>query len=393
MRTRSYGWLGPLLALLLIACIGLGAAYWVTRARPSGALPTATPSPDAPAASGVDTRTPLTPRAVPFPSIAIEDHPFPLDGAHLTVACEACHPDGAYQGTPQECVDCHPDPHDGLFGQPCVRCHDTVDFYGEFDHVDAVDCDRCHAGTAPAGHYAGQCSRCHLNTTDWTQIEFDHTGYADCQSCHSDAAPASHYAGQCSQCHSSTTDWAVVQFNHSGFTDCVSCHSIDAPASHYPGQCSQCHGTDSWAGVQFNHGGFTDCASCHNVDTPANHYPGQCSNCHASTTDWAVVQFNHSGFTDCVSCHSGDAPANHYPGQCSQCHGTDSWAGATFRHTFPLDHGGANRNCATCHPGGNTSSYTCYNCHSQREIAEKHLDEGISGFQNCMRCHPTGRED
>ena len=162
MRSRFRGWLGPLLTMLVILGVGVGVWYWASRVRATGAPPTATPYLDTPTAPGTDPALLLTPRAVPFPTIAIEDHPFPLDGAHLVVSCDACHPEGVYQGTSQECVDCHLDPHDGLYEESCVRCHDAVDFDGEFDHVDAVDCDRCHAGDRPDDHYTGQCSHCHL---------------------------------------------------------------------------------------------------------------------------------------------------------------------------------------------------------------------------------------
>jgi hypothetical protein len=40
-------------------------------------------------------------------------------------------------------------------------------------------------------------------------------------------------------------------------------------------------------------------------------------------------------------------------------------------------------------------TYTGYGCHehSPEEIREEHLEEGIRDFDDCMRCHPTGRED
>jgi hypothetical protein len=105
------------------------------------------------------------------------------------------------------------------------------------------------------------------------------------------------------------------------------------------------------------------------------------------------VQFNHAGFDNCASCHAGRAPANHYPGQCSNCHSTSTWGGATFSHRFPLDHGDANRNCQTCHPGNNTGTYTCYSCHERGRVADKHREEVEGDFSDCMRCHPTGKED
>jgi hypothetical protein len=52
---------------------------------------------------------------------------FPLTGAHVNVACAACHPNGVFVGTPTNCSACHNDPtfHAGAFGLNCVTCHTT----------------------------------------------------------------------------------------------------------------------------------------------------------------------------------------------------------------------------------------------------------------------------
>ena len=103
MRISRFGWIGPLLALLLIASIGIGIAAWFTRARSDGtlsigSLPEAT----------VEPRLATESRPVSFPPDALQDHPFPLDGAHAEADCEGCHTEGTYKGTAQECQDCHP---------------------------------------------------------------------------------------------------------------------------------------------------------------------------------------------------------------------------------------------------------------------------------------------
>jgi hypothetical protein len=52
---------------------------------------------------------------------------FPLTGAHVNVACAACHSNGVFAGTPTNCSACHNDPtfHAGAFGLNCVSCHTT----------------------------------------------------------------------------------------------------------------------------------------------------------------------------------------------------------------------------------------------------------------------------
>ncbi len=320
---------------------------------------------------------------------------------HYEKQCSNCHASTSSWTAVQvkhtgftDCQSCHAaDAPSAHYGDQCSNCHLSTATWVElqFDHSGFTDCQNCHADSAPANHYDGQCSNCHT-ATSWPTVQFNHDGFTDCQSCHAGSAPANHYGGQCSNCHA-TSNWGSVQFNHSGFTDCQSCHAGRAPANHYGGQCSNCHATSNWGSVQFNHSGFTDCQSCHAGRAPANHYGGQCSNCHTSTSSWGSVQFNHSGFGDCRSCHAGNAPPNHFQDQCSNCHSTATWAGASFAHTFPLDHRGANGNCQTCHPGGNYATYTCYTCHDAGEIAGKHREEGITDLANCVRCHPTGREE
>ncbi len=55
-----------------------------------------------------------------------------------------------------------------------------------------------------------------------------------------------------------------------------------------------------------------------------------------------------------------------------------------------MNHGGANGQCAKCHPSSLTS-YTCYNCHKQSDIASKHA--GIKNLSDCVACHPSGKGD
>ncbi|MBI5033161.1 MAG: hypothetical protein HZB51_21790 [Chloroflexi bacterium] len=52
-------------------------------------------------------------------------HSYPLDGAHIKTACEKCHRNGVYAGTPRDCVACHRDVHVPTLGQQCATCHTT----------------------------------------------------------------------------------------------------------------------------------------------------------------------------------------------------------------------------------------------------------------------------
>ncbi len=336
------------------------------------------------------------PLAVPFPSspeLVAAHSFFPLTGGH-NVNCSTCHRSGYYQGTDPTCISCHAsdDAHKGSNGTDCVQCHSIENWQdASFDHstIGTTDCVECHA--PPANHFAGACTACHSDTTNFKNALFNHAtiGNADCATCHT--PPANHFAGACAACHSDTTNFKNALFNHAtiGNTDCATCHT--PPANHFAGACAACHSdTTNFKNAFFNHAtiGNTDCAACHTP--PTNHYPGACRNCHVDTNSFGNVSFNHAGLTDCQSCHA--APANHFPGQCSNCHNTSTFSGATFNHTFPINHEGTNGQCANCHPGGNTSTYSCASCHSPQDVANEHNEEGITNTANCISCHADGTE-
>jgi len=374
---------------------------------------------------------------VPFPPNATPGaHDFfPLTGRHAALACGDCHVNGNYQGTAKLCVDCHTGSKlANHFPGACDTCHTTTAWTpANFNHTGFTDCVACHTQNKPANHYDGQCSLCHT-TTAWNPAHFNHTGFTDCVSCHTKNKPANHYDGQCSLCHT-TNAWKPASFNHSviGGTDCSTCHQ--PPANHWPMPCTRCHhDTGNWKNARFDHSviGGADCSTCH--QPPANHWPAPCTRCHSDTNNWKNARFDHSviGSTDCSACHAGRMPPNHFSGPCSACHkdtgnwknaafdhgtiggadcsachqpppnhfqgackdchtDTGNWKNASFSHSFPLGHGGANGNCATCHPGNNYGSWTCTACHSQVKMDDKHKE--IAGYTggNCMACHANGR--
>ena len=323
---------------------------------------------------------------------------------HYQGACSACHSDTtnfknavfnhATIGS-QDCAACHSPPPNHYQGA-CRDCHtDTGNFKNAvFNHstIGGQDCAACHA--PPPNHYQGACRDCHTDTGNFKNAVFNHStiGGQDCSACHS--PPPNHYQGACRDCHTDTGNFKNARFNHStiGNQDCAACHS--PPANHYQGACRDCHtDTGNFRNARFNHStiGNQDCAACHSP--PANHYQGACRDCHTDTGNFNNAAFNHAtiGGQDCSACHS--PPPNHYQGACRDCHNdTTNFRNATFDHTFPTDHKDANGDCAKCHPGGNTSTYTCTACHEQNKMDDKHKEE--SGYQgdNCVQCHADGRK-
>ena len=98
----------------------------------------------------------------------------------------------------------------------------------------------------------------------------------------------------------------------------------------------------------------------------------------------------------CIACH--EDPKVHkgnFGLDCVRCHSLIAWSPASLtRHTFRLDHGDAGDvACETCHIETYTEN-TCYECHDHKpdQMTDIHETEGITEFENCISCHPTGDE-
>ena len=115
---------------------------------------------------------------------------FSLSGAHERTACESCHVNGVFQGTPTQCLYCH---------QAGSKLSST---------------------SKPPNHVPTQasCDECHNTTATWAGARFNHfsSGGLVCAICHSGGylgvrgPPASHIPGRqanCETCHRSTAIW------------------------------------------------------------------------------------------------------------------------------------------------------------------------------------------
>ncbi len=128
-------------------------------------------------------------------SLANFDHNqhFVLAGAHTETACEACHRDHLYAGTPQACEACHPEPdlHAGQFGLACDRCHTDAAWLPAqlLEHNFPLDhgsdsqqaCETCHV-TSYAEY---PCEICHeLGDMQMAHTSLNAVELADCLACH-----------------------------------------------------------------------------------------------------------------------------------------------------------------------------------------------------------------
>ncbi|MEO8196166.1 MAG: hypothetical protein ABI689_05545, partial [Thermoanaerobaculia bacterium] len=343
---------------------------------------------------------------------------FPLNGAHRSTACTACHRNG-YAGTPTDCFSCHQTDYNGAHNPS-------------------------HAG------FPHSCQDCH-SVTAWQPASFNHntTGFP---------LTGAHQAASCLSCHSG---------GYAGTpTDCFSCHQSDYNGAHnpshagFPHSCQDCHGVTAWQPATFNHnstgfplhgahqaasciachsGGYagtpTACFSCHQTDYNGAHnpshtgFPHTCQDCHSDNA-WQPASFNHTttGFpltgahagaacldchsggyagtpTQCFACHQSDYNGannpNHqsagFPTTCETCHSTNGWTPSTFNHNtwFPIASGRHQFPCSSCHvSAGNFNNFECILCHEHSQSSTNSHHQGVGGYvyesHACYQCHPRG---
>ena len=195
------------------------------------------------------------------------DTSWALHGAHVQVACSACHvePLGGAK-TPERCDQCHRsvDVHEGSLGRDCERCHGVKSWRESvrFDHDltrfpllglhQLATCEDCHVSHrfTEASDRCADCHRtadvhqqrlgpgcetCH-NPNDWGRWQFDH----DSQT--SFALLGAHRELHCEACHREKVDERIELAS-----SCRSCHLRDSPHSDAFGRdCERCHGLGSW---------------------------------------------------------------------------------------------------------------------------------------------------
>lgn len=184
------------------------------------------------------------------------EHPWPLDGAHATALCLACHTGDPprFAGTPTACVGCHradydasPYPGHTSFPTTCQDCHSTSAWRPAvaLDHPWPLDgahatapCASCHTGDPP--RYAGtptQCVGCHRADYDRSPYPGHATFPTTCADCHTTSAwrPAmggAHPEGA----------FPIANGAHAGIA-CLDCHdpSLGAPQRGMNTDCVGCH--------------------------------------------------------------------------------------------------------------------------------------------------------
>jgi hypothetical protein len=173
---------------------------------------------------------------------------FKLEGEHKEVACEKCHQNNLYKGTPTDCYSCHKnnDEHNGQFGTDCAACHNPSRWGdAKFDHNRSnFKLTGAHANVA--------CNDCHKNG-QFKGLD------ASCASCHADPPfHAGAFGADCASCHT-TSNWNQASFNLShpeprvgeggsgirhGGASCRQCH----PSTVQQATCTDCHDSNNPGG-------------------------------------------------------------------------------------------------------------------------------------------------
>jgi hypothetical protein len=219
------------------------------------------------------------------PRFSIEDHArtrLPLTGAHLAVACDACHREVPVERL--RAIGIRPPP-----GSPART---------EQLRFASTACSTCHAdphGDRTARH--GSCESCHA-TDAWAAVRFDHgkTGVAllgaharvPCRACHPGEGGTLTFAGRpkiCAGCHDDPHEGQFARrFGRDGRTDCAACHE-----------------PTSWRSMRFDHDRQTSFA------LQGAHHDVPCAQCHLREVDGRRIM-KYSGLgRACSACHGAES--------------------------------------------------------------------------------------
>lgn len=286
---------------------------------------------------------------------------FQLTGAHQAVACNQCHKNSVYAGTPATCFACHQANYQNVanpkhapgFPTDCLSCHTTAAWRpASFDHNkasfqltgahQAVACTQCHKNNVYAGTPA-TCFACHQ--TDYQNV--------------TNPKHAPGFSTDCLTCHA-TTAWQPAKFDHAKA-------NFQLTGAHVTTPCASCHKNGIYSGTPNTCGNSACHLTRYNATTNPRHlsagFPMECQPCH-STTAWTPSTFNHDQFFPI------SAGSKHSPGRwtlCADC------------HTVPT----------------NFTLFSCIDCHKhQPKSVVDGQHQGKTGYSYtsaaCYKCHPRG---
>lgn len=303
----------------------------------------------------------------------VEEHAksrYPLEGAHLAVACVRCHPDDARVAArvPEETLAAL-----GAQGRKPRFSKALLAVAG-----DLARCETCHADPHRGQLAARPCSACH-ELSSFTKIRFDH------QKDSRYPLDGKHAKAGCGACH--RAEAGVVRWRPLPLA-CEGCHADPhagtlAAAGGEP-RCDRCHGTGTWKELRFRHEPpFTE------YRLTGKHAKARCERCHPQAGGDPAARRWRGVPQACIGCHLDPhrgafaAVAEGKGERCEVCHGVDGWEARPFAHektAFPLLGAHRDARCRACHGGEleRRLPRACAGCH--RDPHEARLGA-------CDRCH------
>ena len=224
----------------------------------------------------------------------VEDHQklgYRLEGAHLTVACAACHPKDARL---EKKVPAATRARLEAQRRP-VRASLAL-----FDIPRAAkDCRACHrdphAGQFQARQEKDGCTACH-GLESFRKVRFDHQKESRFP------LTGKHEKAACASCHR-PGEGGLTRYKPLPVT-CAGCHA-DVHAGQLARQgvteCERCHGTASWKeGLRFDHGRDS------RYPLTGKHKPLACEKCHGLVAVGRGLETRRYKPlpTDCQGCHA-----------------------------------------------------------------------------------------
>lgn len=280
-------------------------------------------------------------------------------------SCTDCHTDVHNNKFGKDCKKCHTEQSfHAVIGMSSFD-HSKTDFKLEGKHV-FVNCEKCHPVnyTTPKAHNA--CMDCH---DDYHESQFKRDGQLpDCAKCHSVEGfkpslytmeqhqesvfplEGAHAATPCFSCHRKEDKW---QFRDIGLR-CASCHEdihkTTLPGKYYPEQnCKSCHSMESWKQIGFDH-------SLTKFRLTGAHEGPSCRACHQNAEKNNSNSIQFSGISaECAACHKDQHAGQFIENEktdCSRCHENIKWKPVNLDHNktrFPLDGKHNQVSCAACH--------------------------------------------
>lgn len=205
-----------------------------------------------------------TTKGFQFSTYTLEQHNrsvFPLNGAHLSVPCTACHRKGTewtFRKIGRECRDCHVNIHREYIsqkyypGENCLSCHSEENWIDiRFDHSQT-------SFALTGRHESTKCGDCHFIRSGEQIVSQQFRDLrTECSTCHTDTHEGQFAARSCSACHV-TSGWGSEGFDHNKT-------AFRLEGQHQNVSCGGCHKTVKSGSKTFTLYKIQDfrCESCH----------------------------------------------------------------------------------------------------------------------------------